>query len=145
MIPVQPERRTKIDRQAPVSFDWLTIDGGGGTSAGGPFSVHGTIGQPDTGPLAVVPFKVEGGFWSGITVLQIPGAPVLKIKLIAGGLAVVSWPVNVAGLTLEETSAMAQPNSWVGTLQSIADTASEHTATVPASGNRCYRLKHAAP
>jgi len=29
------------------SIDWFTIDGGGGMSTGGVFSVSGTIGQPD--------------------------------------------------------------------------------------------------
>ena len=31
------------------SIDWYTIDGGGGTSTGGVYSVSGTIGQPDAG------------------------------------------------------------------------------------------------
>ena len=30
-------------------IDWFTIDGGGGTSTGGVYSVSGTIGQPDAG------------------------------------------------------------------------------------------------
>ena len=29
------------------SIDWSTIDGGGGTSTGGVYSLSGTIGQPD--------------------------------------------------------------------------------------------------
>jgi len=29
------------------SIDWSTIDGGGGTSTGGDYSLSGTIGQPD--------------------------------------------------------------------------------------------------
>ena len=131
--------------QAQFSIKWSTIDGGGGASAGGPFSVSGTIGQPDAGRLSGGPFKIEGGFWGGITVLQTPGAPVLKIKLIAGGLAVLSWPVDVTGFTLEETSTFAQPNSWSATPPPIVDTPTEHTATVPGSGNKCFRLKYAAP
>jgi hypothetical protein len=31
------------------SIDWSTIDGGGGTSVGGVYSVSGTIDQPDAG------------------------------------------------------------------------------------------------
>ncbi len=126
------------------TINWFTIDGGGGTSTGGPFSVSGTIGQPDASPLAGGPFKIEGGFWGGITVLQTPGAPVLKIKPIAGGLAVISWPVSATGFTLEETATIVQPNSWSATPQPIVDTATEHTVTVPATGNKCFRLKHAA-
>jgi hypothetical protein len=37
--------------RAQFSIDWFTIDGGGGTSTGGVFSVTGTIGQPDAGTL----------------------------------------------------------------------------------------------
>jgi hypothetical protein len=33
------------------SIDWSTIDGGGGTSTGGVYSVTGTIGQPDAGAI----------------------------------------------------------------------------------------------
>ena len=34
------------------SLDWWTMDGGGGTSTGGVYSVTGTVGQPDAGPMA---------------------------------------------------------------------------------------------
>ena len=53
------------------SFDlsWYTIDGGGGTSAGGNFTLSGTIGQPDAGspssPLSGGNFALVGGFWPG--------------------------------------------------------------------------------
>ena len=39
--------------QAQYSIDWSTIDGGGGTSTGGVYTVSGTIGQPDAGGIAV--------------------------------------------------------------------------------------------
>jgi hypothetical protein len=48
------------------SFDlaWHTIDGGGGTSTGGPFELTGTIAQPDAGPaLTGGAFELAGGFW----------------------------------------------------------------------------------
>ncbi len=52
-------------------IDWLTIDGGGGTSTGGVYSVSGTIGQPDAGaPMSGVNFSLTGGFWS---LLHAPG------------------------------------------------------------------------
>jgi len=124
------------------NLSWSTIDAGGGTSSGGQFQLSGTIGQPDAGLLAGGNFKLEGGFWSGITLVQTPGAPILKIKLIGGGMAVLSWPVSAAGFTLEETATVAQPNSWSATPQSVVDTATEHTVTVPAIGViKCYRLR----
>src|SRR5690242_15390592 len=69
--------------QSGGQFDlsWSTIDGGGGTSSGGQFVLNGTIGQPDAGSLTGANFKLEGGFWSGVQVLQVAGAPVLRIKL----------------------------------------------------------------
>ena len=33
-------------------LSWHTIDGGGGTSTGGVYSVSGTIGQPDAGAMS---------------------------------------------------------------------------------------------
>jgi len=133
-----------LGRTAHAQFNitWLTIDGGGGTSVGGPFTVSGTIGQPDAmPPLTGGAFKLEPGFWSGVTVRQTAGATTLKIELIGGGLAALSWPVDATGFTLEETSNVAQSDSWVATPQSVVDTATAHTVTVPAVGTtKCYRL-----
>ena len=50
----------------PFGLTWNTVDGGGGTtSAGGPFLLGGTIGQPDAGgPFAGSPYVLHSGFWS---------------------------------------------------------------------------------
>jgi len=46
-------------------LSWHTIDGGGGTSAGGDFELSGTIGQPDAGGVMVGgDFALAGGFWA---------------------------------------------------------------------------------
>lgn len=51
----------------PLTVPWFTIDGGGGLSSGGSFSVGGTIGQPDAGaPMQGGRFSVRGGFWEGL-------------------------------------------------------------------------------
>ena len=39
----------------PYEISWYTIDGGGGTSAGGQYILTGTIGQPDTHHIASSP------------------------------------------------------------------------------------------
>ena len=92
-------------------------------------------------PLTGGSFKLEPGFWSAVTVFESPGAPILKIRLIGGGLAVLSWPVNVSGFTLEELLNSAQPNGWSATPLPVVDTAAEHTVTVPAPGVcKCFRL-----
>jgi hypothetical protein len=46
-------------------ISWHTIDGGGGTSAGGDFVLSGSIGQPDAGAVMIGgEFELAGGFWS---------------------------------------------------------------------------------
>lgn len=44
----------------------FTIDGGGGWSTGGAFTIEGTIGQPDANPLQPSSggvYTITGGFW----------------------------------------------------------------------------------
>jgi hypothetical protein len=50
--------------RAQISIAWWTIDGGGGTSSGGAFTLSGTIGQPDAGTLANGVLECDGGYWS---------------------------------------------------------------------------------
>jgi hypothetical protein len=132
------------------SIHAFTVAGGGGSSVGNGarerFEVSGTIGQPDAAPTlhsANRRYAVEPGFWHGITVQQSPGAPELKIRAAPGGQVVLSWPLNVAGFVLEETTSVAIPGSWSQVLQPApVDTANEHTVTVPTSGViKCYRLR----
>lgn len=47
-----------------VGIDWLSLDGGGGTSTGRVFAVSGTIGQLDAVRLVGNRHSVDGGFWS---------------------------------------------------------------------------------
>ena len=43
---------------------WSTLDGGGQTFAtGGAYSVGGTAGQPDSGPMSGGVYTLTGGFW----------------------------------------------------------------------------------
>ncbi|MFO0973831.1 MAG: hypothetical protein U1A27_10390 [Phycisphaerae bacterium] len=52
---------------AQPTIDWFTVDGGGAmNSAGGAFSLSGTIGQPDAKVAPVMSggtFELTGGFW----------------------------------------------------------------------------------
>ncbi len=46
---------------------WYTIDGGGGTSAGGSFELTGTIGQHDASAARVGgTYSHRGGFWTDV-------------------------------------------------------------------------------
>ncbi len=45
---------------------WSTIDGGGGTSSNGAYTLNGTIGQADAvGQVANLSYTLSGGFWVG--------------------------------------------------------------------------------
>jgi hypothetical protein len=47
----------------PYVLDWWTVDGGGGASTGGSYSLTGTLGQPDVGQQACGAYRIAGGFW----------------------------------------------------------------------------------
>ncbi|MHC4751747.1 MAG: hypothetical protein ACYTFW_17965 [Planctomycetota bacterium] len=49
----------------PYEITWYTIDGGGGTSTGGQYTLTGTIGQPDAGWSIGGIYELLGGFWLG--------------------------------------------------------------------------------
>lgn len=53
--------------QSGGSYDlaWSSIDGGGGVSAAGGYTIRGTAGQPDAGVLAGGSYTLGGGFWLG--------------------------------------------------------------------------------
>jgi len=86
------------------SIDWHTIDGGGGTSTGGVFSVSGTIGQPDAGPtMTNGQYSVTGGFWALPQAVQTEGAPTLTIAPATPGNASISWtPATGTNWVLQE-------------------------------------------
>src|SRR6476661_1208260 len=77
-------------RVQSYSIDWYKIAGGGGTSSNGTYVVSGTIGQPDAGQMSGGNYSLTGGFWSLISLVQTPGAPILNISY-SGGNAIVSW------------------------------------------------------
>ena len=96
-------------RAQSYSIDWSTIDGGGGTSTGGGYSVSGTIGQPDTGAMSGGSYSLTGGFWA-LYAVQTPGAPLLTITFV-GNQAIVSWPPSAMGWTLQTNSSLAM-GTW---------------------------------
>lgn len=127
---------------AQYSIDWYTIDGGGGTSTGGVYSVSGTIGQHDaSGPMTGGSFSLTGGFWS-LDAVQTPGAPLLSIKLTITNTAMVYWPSPSAGFNLQVNTNPATPN-WVTPSETITDNGTNKFILVnPSAGNRFYRLKN---
>src|SRR5438876_17746 len=83
------------------NIDWFTVDGGGGTSAGGIYSLSGTIGQPDAGQMSGGNFALDGGFWGIIAAVQPPGA-ILTITRTAPNTVRVSWPSASTGFVLQQ-------------------------------------------
>jgi hypothetical protein len=52
--------------EAAYLLNWYTVDGGGGTSIGGVYSLSGTIGQADAGVLSGGTYTLLGGFWGAL-------------------------------------------------------------------------------
>jgi len=50
---------------ADYEINWFTIDGGGGRSSAGPYTLTGSIGQPDAAYSSGGNYELLGGFWTG--------------------------------------------------------------------------------
>ncbi|MGI8964743.1 MAG: hypothetical protein ACR2H1_01500, partial [Limisphaerales bacterium] len=123
------------------SIDWYKIAGGGGASSGGNYSLVSTIGQHDAGNLSGGNYTLEGGFLSGVVLVQTLGAPVLSIQL-AGANAVISWAADASvGFILEEAANLNSPASWSASGAVITTNGNTKSVTVPASGVKFYRLR----
>ncbi len=59
-------------------LSWWTVDGGGGESSGGGYTLVGTGGQPDAGVLmSGGSYTLAGGFWGAGGLVQSPeGNPI---------------------------------------------------------------------
>lgn len=119
------------------SIDWYTIDGGGGTSTNGPYSLTGAIGQADTGgPMTNAQYSLTGGIWVLPLIVQEPGAPMLTVVPAAPGFALISWTPNTAGFVLQESLTL-EPPAWTN-----SPSGASNPITVPATlAARFYRLQ----
>lgn len=120
--------------RAQYAIDWYTIDGGGGTSSGGGYTLSGTIGQPDAGTLSGGNFTLQGGFWPGLVVPSTGEAPTLFIQL-SGVNVTISWSPSTSGFALEQTDNLEAP-SWTA-----GPTGNPTAAIAPAGTTKFYRLK----
>lgn len=56
---------TEIQQEMPVLIArFISINGGGGETSDGVLTIHGTIGQPQTGDSVSCGLKSSNGFWS---------------------------------------------------------------------------------
>jgi hypothetical protein len=123
-------------------INWSTIDGGGGTSTGGVYSVAGTVGQPDAGRMSGEQFTLDGGFWGIIAAIQTPGAPTLRIYH-TNGVVAVAWARPTEGWVLEATNAMpAAIVGWPRVALPYQTNATDCVVTdTRPVGNKFYRLR----
>ena len=125
-----------ISSGQPYSIDWFKISGGGGTGAGGTYRVSSTIGQSEAGAaMSGGRYSMVGGFWSPISVVQTPGAPLLSIT-DAGSQAIVSWPLSATGWTLQ-TNGNPATATWGDYLGPVSN--NSVTNSLP-SGSLFFRL-----
>jgi hypothetical protein len=123
------------------TIDWSTVDGGGGTSTGGVYSVTGTIGQPDAGAMSGGNYALQGGFWGVISAVQTPGAPLLSIARTATNTVAVFWPSPSTGWDLQQNTNSISSVNWSNITSGILDDGTTKTLLVnPPTGNRFYRL-----
>jgi hypothetical protein len=117
------------------SIDWYTVDGGGGTSSGGNYTLSGTIGQSDatTATLSGGNYTLQGGFWPGL-IVAIPGEGPSMLIQLSGANVIISWSPNTPGFALEQTDDLTTL-IWV-------DAPDGNPVSIPAGlAARFYRLK----
>lgn len=50
---------------AAYDLSWWSVDGGGGKSTGGGYTLQGAVGQPDAGQMRGGNFSLSGGYLTG--------------------------------------------------------------------------------
>jgi hypothetical protein len=124
------------------SIDWYSIDGGGGTSSGGGYSLSGTIGQADTGVMSGGNFTLQGGFWSLAVILPTPGGPRLSV-MQNGQVLKIAWAKPADGWVLESTPALSGPSTqWTQVTQTYQDDGASYSATFNAFSGRLFLRLH---
>jgi hypothetical protein len=129
-------------RGQTYSITWDSLDGGGGASTGGGYTVAGTIGQPDAGTMSGANYTLNGGFWGIVAAVQTPDAPTLAITLITTNSVVVSWALPADGWVLEWTNRVTTASApWTQVSPPYQGNTTQSWIIVsPPSGNQFYRL-----
>jgi hypothetical protein len=125
------------------SIDWHSIDGGGGTSSGGEYTLSGTIGQSDatTAPITGSGYSLTGGFWSFVATVEPNGDfPALTISLTSDDSVAISWPSSFNGFVLQEKPELDN-QAWTDVTATVNNNGNTLTIIVPATQTeRFYRL-----
>ncbi|HEY3932199.1 MAG TPA: hypothetical protein VGM58_07500 [Verrucomicrobiae bacterium] len=125
------------------SIAWYKIFGGGGTSANDQYSVSGTIGQHDAGAaMSGGNYSLTGGFWSLISVVQMPGVPTLTIQFLNPTTIKVFWPYPSTGWTLQQNSDLTTAANWSSS-GGVSNDGTNNSVTISSpTGNLFFRLQH---
>jgi hypothetical protein len=83
-----------LARAGLYDLNWFTVDGGGGRSASGIYSMQGSIGQPDAGAQVGGPYNLHGGFWSGAGSASTPTTTVTPTRTRTPTRTVTSSPTR---------------------------------------------------
>jgi hypothetical protein len=126
--------------QPNYAITWQTVDGGGGTSTGGVYSVSGTIGQPDAGVMSGGNYSLTGGFWA-LYAVQTPGAPYLWVTLTPTNTVVVWWALSETSWQLQATTNLLTTGSIWTEHSYQTNGATCYRIESPPTGNKFYRLR----
>lgn len=122
------------------AIDRHRIDGGGGTSTSGLYSLRGAIGQPAAGVSSGGGYTLTGGFWAhpGSSTLEAP--PTLHISRL-GFKVRISWPNPSTGFRLQQATSPTAPVAWADVTSSPVVAGEAKEVTLPAgSVQRFFRL-----
>lgn len=121
------------------SIDWYKVSGGGGSSAGGAYSVSATIGQHDSGGgMSGGNYSLVGGFWTITSLVQTAGGPALYVGS-SGSTVTVYWK-NVPGWTLQQNSNLGDGNGWAASSGVTTANGTNYLSVTSPAGNRFFRV-----
>jgi len=131
---------------AQSTIDWEVMGGGTEVSAGGAYTVQGTVGQPFTTGAEGGDYTLAAGFWTYIVVVATPGAPMLRVTWDESSARMrISWPITATGWVLQSADVLAGANTqWVRLEGPYETTDTEQQWLVtPSPGQQFYRLQRA--
>ena len=121
------------------SIGSFKITTGGGPSAGGPYSLNGTVTpNPAAGPMTGGQYALTGAIKNLIAAVPTPGAPTLYISR-AGNAVTLAWQ-SAPGWVLEQTTNLARPANWSASSGVIMSNGTERLEFPSPAGTLFFRL-----
>ena len=125
---------------AALTINWSTVDGGGGHSFGGTYTVSGTIGQPDTAAMSGGAYALTGGFWAMPEVIVVPNGPLLTITREGPQAVRLNWPAAATGWRVQFTTDMQTWLNYASTPVSDGTHWSVQVPVIPGNTKLYFRL-----